>query len=99
MKHLIITGLLSFLVCETANSQTQKVVGESPILYLNNFRKFTNNELNVDSAFYYVKKLALNKQFEQLLKDLLHDSFAQAFIKKNVEGESDANRNITNKKI
>ena len=99
MKHLIITGLLSLLVYGTIYSQTQKVVDESPSLYFNNFQKFTNDEFNVDSAFYYVKKLALNKRFEPLLKDLLHNSFAQAFVKRNVEGESDVNKNIINKRI
>ena len=99
MKYIVATGLLLFLVCETANSQVKNDSEDSPVLYFNNFQKFINNEPNVDSAFYYIKKLASNKQFEQLLKISLHDSFAQVFIKKDVEGISDANKNIINKRM
>ena len=100
MKYLIITGLLFILVCETANSQANKNGNESPALYFNNFQKFTNNELNADSAFYYVKKLALNKQFEPILKNLLHNSFAQVFIERESEVEIDTNNvSIRNKRI
>lgn len=100
MKHFISTGLLLFLICESAISQTKNAVNESPILYFNNFQKFTHNELNADSAFFYIKKLASNKQFEPLLKDLLHNSFVQVFFSKDLEGEIDTNRlNIRNKRL
>ena len=100
MKHFISTGLLFFLICGTVISQTKTAVIESPALYLNSFQKFTHDELNADSAFYYVKKLASNNQYEPLLKNLLHNSFVQIFIRKDFEGEIDSNKiNIRNKQL
>ena len=89
MKYLFTTGLSLFLICSTANSRVDDIKNESPLEFFNNFQKFTGSNVNVDSAFFYVKKLASNKKFEVLLHTLLHNSFAQIFIDVNPKLETD----------
>lgn len=81
MRHLIISGLLLFFFC-AANGQENKNTQENPVNYFNSFQSYLNINLNVDSAFYFVKKLASSAKYATLLQLLIHDSFAQEFIEK-----------------
>jgi thiol-disulfide isomerase/thioredoxin len=53
---------------------------ESPGGYFNSFQKFSYNTPNADSAIFYLRKLASNGMYIGYLRDLLHNSFAQAFL-------------------
>jgi thiol-disulfide isomerase/thioredoxin len=57
--------------------------------YYNNFQTYINDKPDVDSAFYYAKKLSAAPKYNLLFADLIHNSFAQDFI--NYE-DNDPNR-------
>lgn len=79
MKQLFIAGLCS--ICfYSAFSQDSEVA--NAVAYSNNFLKYLYDSPNADSAFYFVKKLAVDEKYASLLRDLLHDSFAQDFLQR-----------------
>jgi hypothetical protein len=80
MKKLytLIALLVSFIVF-TATAQNN-LPKEGPGFYFNNFQHYKDK--NVDSALYYARLLAANENYLPTLEDLLHDSYAQAFLKR-----------------
>ncbi len=80
MKKLPLLFLFLALVI-SAQAQPGGPPRESPSDYFNDFTDFTQDEsYNADSALYYTRKLASNERFSFLLNELIHNSFAQAFI-------------------
>ena len=75
---LILVGVLFFYEIKAQNAED---VLYNPITCANNFQKYSNDGFNADSAFFYIQQLALNEQNIFLLKSLLHNSFAQNFIR------------------
>ncbi|WP_221392910.1 hypothetical protein [Dyadobacter sp. NIV53] len=65
--------------CFVANAQSNQKSEESPSDLFNNFQHFTTSRPNVDSAFYCASRLASNPKYVSLLRDLLHNAFAQRF--------------------
>lgn len=63
----------------SAKAQLEGLPTEGPGFYFNGFQKYKDD--NVDSAMYFVRKLAGTKDYESLLEDLIHNSFAQSFLK------------------
>lgn len=78
MKNLIVTGLCILFLCN-ANAQGDEK-SENPAEYFNKSQQFLYTTPNADSAFYFAKKLASNDKYAILLRNLLHESFAQGFI-------------------
>jgi thiol-disulfide isomerase/thioredoxin len=68
------------LVFHSVKAQSNRPSAESPGGYFNSFQKFVHTTPNVDSAIFYIRKLASNEAYSGWLHSLLHDSFAQAFI-------------------
>lgn len=98
MRLLITTWFCLLFLC-SAKAQESKQSQESPNDYFNNFQKYSDTQPNADSAFYYVRKLASNDKYVFLLKELLHLSFAQAFIPKEVNDTNALNHQLLNKEI
>lgn len=71
MRKLIVTFGCIFCVAV--------VHAQSPNQYFNTFQDFYYTTPNVDSALYYVEKLASNEKWIFMLRDLVHNSFAQSF--------------------
>ncbi|MBU1820449.1 MAG: hypothetical protein KKG00_02905, partial [Bacteroidetes bacterium] len=85
--------LLCLLTVVVVHAQTATQPAESPIEYYNKFQNFTNKvPFDTDSAFYFAQKLASNEQFVPLLSNLIHTSFAQAFIPRDMKNETDPER-------
>ena len=75
----ILTILIFTLLIFNANAQPSNLATEGPGLYFNNFQHYQNK--NADSALYWVRKLASDKNGLTLLEDLLHNSYASIFLK------------------
>jgi thiol-disulfide isomerase/thioredoxin len=80
MKQFSIAVLL-LVLCYNASSQISKSYATEPWAYYNNFQLFSEAQADADSAMYYLAKLASKQQYAVMLSDLLHNSFAQAFLK------------------
>jgi len=81
MKRLII---ISFCIISLANvhaQQNNRLI--QFINYFNNSQKFISFKPNADSAFFWIRKLASDKHYADLLTMFLHNSLAQAFILQN----------------
>lgn len=63
----------------SAKAQLQGLPTEGPGFYFNNFQHYRDN--NADSAMYFIRKLAGNNDYQSTLEDLIHNSFAQTFLK------------------
>ncbi len=73
--------LLCLFTAVSVRAQTSGPPRESPADYFNDFVNFTQEKtFDADSALYYARKLASNEKYAVLLNDLIHNSFAQAFI-------------------
>ena len=81
MKRLITIGFCLILLTTPLAQQNNQV--RQFINYFNNSQNFTFTNPNADSAFFWIKKLASDKQNESMLTMFLHNSFAQAFILQN----------------
>lgn len=80
MKKLTLL-LLCLSVAASAQTQSAGPPQESPVDYFNDFANFTQEKsFDADSALYNARKLASNERYVVLLSDLIHNSFAQAFI-------------------
>jgi thiol-disulfide isomerase/thioredoxin len=77
MKQSILISLCLLLVYFSINAQVKKAPEESPFAYFNGFQ----NSTNVDSSLYFARKLAADPRYAILLQELMHNSFAQTFIK------------------
>ncbi|GAB3173530.1 hypothetical protein GCM10027291_30040 [Telluribacter humicola] len=82
-----------------AKAQTAHPPKEDPIIYFNSIQKFTNNNLDQDSALYYLQKLALITAYEPFLKDLLHNSFAQQFRQRDLSKSDTSVINAYNRRL
>lgn len=84
MKKLLLIGFC-LLVRFNSYSQDKAVNNINPIDCFNSFQKYSEvtTTPNADSAFYFLKKLASNSNYIFLLRELIHHSFAQAFIQSN----------------
>ena len=82
MKRLITIGFCLTLVIN-AHSQNKSQLKQA-ITCFNNSQNFIYNKPNADSAFFWIRKLASNNSYEDLLTHFLHDSFVQAFVPKNL---------------
>jgi thiol-disulfide isomerase/thioredoxin len=78
MRKYILTALLFIAFISTIYSQDNRPK-EGPAFYFNNFQHYSNT--NIDSAFYFIQKIATYPNSNNMLQDLLHNSFAQSFIK------------------
>lgn len=80
LKSILLTGFC-FLFISGVQAQMNDPE-ESPINYFNTSQRFIYEELNIDSAIFYIRKLASKPTYNNLLKDFIHNSFAQAFIQR-----------------
>jgi thiol-disulfide isomerase/thioredoxin len=76
MKRLIVACLCLLIFPFLINAQV-KEIKDSPTAYFNGFQKSTD----LDSSLYFARKLASDSRYAVFLQELLHNSFAQAFIK------------------
>jgi thiol-disulfide isomerase/thioredoxin len=76
MRRLILSGLCIFIINFSSNAQVTQVK-ESPSTYFSGFQ----NSRDVDSSLYFARKLASDPRYAVFLQELLHNSFAQAFMK------------------
>ncbi|WP_165760182.1 TlpA family protein disulfide reductase [Niastella populi] len=74
--YVLLTLSLSFSFAGFA----QNGPTEGPGYYFNGFQHYRTK--NVDSALYFIRLLASDKKYLPTLEDLLHNSFAQSFIKR-----------------
>lgn len=81
MRQFYISAIFIILYYN-ASSQISKSYVAAPWAYFNNFQQFSEEQAGADSAVYYLTKLASNQQYAGMLSDLLHNSFAQAFLQK-----------------
>src|SRR5687768_8387284 len=78
MKKLYaLLSLLLPLYYITATAQ-DNLPKEGPGFYFNSFQHYKDK--NVDSALYFIRLLA-NKNYLSTFEDLLHDTYAQSFLK------------------
>ncbi|HEX4375196.1 MAG TPA: hypothetical protein VHZ50_17960 [Puia sp.] len=89
MKSFLIAGLLIFVLGNLNAQIEQSHESPSQYIYFNNFQTYTNEKPNADSAFYYAQKLASDEKYFPLLKNLIHDAFAQAFIHQEINNTDD----------
>lgn len=78
-KNFTLIALLFPLFYCTANGQEQNLPQDGPSFYFNSFQNY--REKNVDSALFYLRKLADDDRRGSLLEDLLHNTFAYSFIR------------------
>lgn len=76
-KNCTLAALLCTLFIINAHAQPKGLPTEGPSFYFNSFQKYKDD--HVDSALYYVNKLASDKSYASMLNDLIHNSFAQSF--------------------
>ena len=96
-KQVILFGLC-ILFLSQVHAQINNQQKEPPTKYFNDFQKHLYDNKNADSAFLSLQKLASANVF--LLRDLLHNSFSQAFILRNlVNADSAAINESKNHKI
>ena len=76
MKKTILTVIL-FILLSSVYGQDANKNEVWPGEYFNNFQKYSGR--NIDSSIYYARLLAANKNYNFMLQDLLHNSFAQSF--------------------
>lgn len=76
-KHYSLITLLLPLFFLTANAQNN-LPTEGPAFYFNSFQHYKDK--NVDSALFFARKLTVNNNYLPRLEDLLHNSYAQAFL-------------------
>jgi thiol-disulfide isomerase/thioredoxin len=72
--------LLTLLLPFTYAAIAQNLPTEGPGFYFNSFQNYRTK--NIDSALYYIRLLASDKKYLPTLEDLLHNSFAQSFMKR-----------------
>ena len=94
MKRFITIGFCLILLTNALAQHNNQVRQFSN--YFNNSQNFIYNKPNADSAFFWIKKLASDKHYANLLTMFLHNSLAQAFISKNIPGTDTSE--ITNTK-
>jgi thiol-disulfide isomerase/thioredoxin len=77
----VFTPALLLLSCFffSAHAQPSNLPTEGPSFYFNSFQHYKDN--NVDSALYFIRKLALDQNDLPLLEHLLHNSYASIFLK------------------
>jgi thiol-disulfide isomerase/thioredoxin len=75
----IIAILLCFLISCFSNAQVNAPPLADQYTYYNNFQKYNYVTPNLDSALYFARMLGSQQQYLWLLRELLHNSFAQAF--------------------
>ena len=82
LRYLLITSLYLAVVLNKIDSKPTGKPGFSPVDCFNNFQRFTGENMNADSAIFYIRKLAETPttQAAESLRDLMHQSFAQAFM-------------------
>ncbi|MCU0450459.1 MAG: TlpA family protein disulfide reductase [Bernardetiaceae bacterium] len=73
MKKLICLVLLASGLSLATHAQDAPA---SPLPYFNGYQQYNLNLAKVDSAFYFLQKLASHPSYESLLKDLLHNVVA-----------------------
>jgi thiol-disulfide isomerase/thioredoxin len=78
-RSFTLAALLFTLFLFNANAQPSNLPTEGPGFYFNNFQNYRDK--NVDSAMYWLRKLAADKSDLTLLADLLHNSYASIFLK------------------
>ena len=82
-----------------AKAQVEGQSKENPGTYFNAFQNYLHNKPNKDSALYNAQKLASNSAYDFLLKELLHNSFAQEFRQKNENPTDTIKTNVSNQKL
>lgn len=78
-RSFILVALLFPAFFFNAKAQLQDLPTEGPGFYFNSFQNYKDH--NVDSALYFIRKLAGNKDYQSTLEELIHNSFAQTFLK------------------
>ncbi len=78
MKKLYI--LLTLLLPFTCAVIAQTLPTEGPGFYFNSFQNYKTRD--IDSALYFIRLLASDKKYLPTLENLLHNSFAQSFMKR-----------------
>lgn len=81
MTHFTLTTVFSALFFFSVNGQSQELPKEDPYFYKNSFLHQLYIGENVDSCLYFARLLAANQKYSPILEDLLHNDFAQEFIK------------------
>lgn len=87
MRAFVFTTFFAFLSF-TVSGQTGASTIEGAVNCFNQFQTWSAK--NADSSLYYVRLLAAEKKNANLLQDLLHNSFAQTFMKGGEGDETNA---------
>ncbi|MBO9613429.1 MAG: TlpA family protein disulfide reductase [Dyadobacter sp.] len=69
---------------------SQAAPSRTPIDYFTNFNKFTQIDLNEDSALFCIQKLASNKKAIQSMQSLMHNFYAQIVVDRSFLPETDS---------
>ena len=83
MKKLV-TGCIWILLTLKISAQAINEAKVDSYRYANNFNKYLYSNPNSDSVVHYARKLALKKESFHLVRDLIHNSFAQEFRRKTI---------------
>ena len=75
VKAIIVFIFTIFLIQSKSNAQTKR--DDARIRYTNSFYKFTDSELNADSALFYLKKVESHKLASVRLPNIIHEELAQ----------------------
>lgn len=78
-KHFTLAAILLSSFFFSANAQPKNLPTEGPLFYFNSFQHYKDD--NADSAMYFIRKLAADKNNLPLLEDLLHQTFSQRLRK------------------
>ncbi len=96
---LILSTLIFFYLDHNPVWSQVKTKEESPLIWANKFGGFVSDKPNVDSALFCLQKVAASTQFPFLLKELIHDGFAQTFLESEYDSEQERNESFERRRL
>lgn len=96
---LILLALMFFGFTGNPAWAQPKLKEESPLIWANKFGGFVNDKPDADSALFCLQKLAADKQFRSLLKEIIHDGFAQSFLETERDSEEEKKESLERRQL
>jgi hypothetical protein len=96
MKKLVCILIMALGLVALAQAQKPATAPPSPFVYLEGYQRLNHNLAKVDSAFYFLQKLASHPSYRSLLGEILHNMLAFEMANPHLvhQGDSVAKRNL-----
>lgn len=90
LNILAVFALNTVLLLNASHAQTNR--DDSPARYINNFYKFTDSDLNADSALFYLQKIEHHKLGSARLPNIIHEELAQQIVNRTFPADMDTSK-------